>query len=298
MEVEIMSEESIKPSCPTPHDFRTYKLSILDQRKIKDGLYIDCNDSGVQMLRLSRLDSSNAGIPVVMIQVNILKCGGIAIGTQTSHKIFDGPTSTIFLKAWAASARGLGEEAPRPSFIAPQLFPQNNLLPRDTMLAIWPSVLKFGKCLTRRFVFNASSIATLKAKASSTSFVPNPTRVETIATAQCHAEANLEFQLLVALLRKSIMETSGKFVEQLQLTSMCKVGIYEADFGWGKPMWVSPGGINGLVFQNLAFLIDTRKGDGIEAWVTLDEKDMAILQSDTEILSFASLDPSPFEPQD
>ncbi|OMP03082.1 Transferase [Corchorus capsularis] len=326
---------------------------------------------------LKELESSNniAGIPVAMIQVNVLNCGGIAIGTQTSHKIIDGPTSTTFLKAWAISARGTGE-IPRPSFIAPQLFPQNSLLPRDTMLAIWPSLLKFGKCVTKRFVFDSSAISTLKDKASSSSFVPNPTRVESvsafiwicvtvasrkrygsrrpsvlshivnfrgkkasslpehsignllwIATAECQAEANLELQSLVALLRKSIMKTSGKFVEQLQgekgyqkvrecltelaevhsnggadyfaFSSMCKVGIYEADFGWGKPLWVSPGGIDGLVYQNLVFLNETRNGDGIEVWVTLDEQDMTILQYETEILSFASLDPSPFEePQD
>ncbi|PPD91879.1 hypothetical protein GOBAR_DD11189 [Gossypium barbadense] len=339
---------------------------------IKDGLYIDCNDNGVQyveakvscclseiinilMIRkllpsnISRLVSSDAGIPVAMIQVNILKCGGIVIGTQTSHKIIDGPTSTTFLKAWAASARGSGE-VPRPSFIAPLLFPQNNLLPRDTMLAIWPSLLKFGKCVTSRFVFHASAIATLKAKASSSSVVPNPTSVESvsafiwicvttasrirygsrrpsvlshivnlrgktatslpehsignllwIATAQCDAEVNLELQSLVGLLRKSIMETSGEFVEELQgergFQKVLKLGIYEADFGWGKPMWVSPGGIDGLVFQNLVFLIETRNGDGIEALVTLDEQDMAVLQSQTEILSFAALDPSPFQPQ-
>ncbi|KAH1121475.1 hypothetical protein J1N35_004635 [Gossypium stocksii] len=339
---------------------------------IKDGLYIDCNDNGVQyveakvscclseilsnpdilMIRkllpsnISRLESSDAEIPVAMIQVNILKCGGIVIGTQTSHKIIEGPTSTTFLKAWAASVRGSGE-VPMPSFIAPLLFPQNNLLPRDTMLAIWPSLLKFGKCVTSRLVFHASAIATLKAKASSSSVVPNPTSVESVSafiwicvtTASrirygsrrpsvlshiCDAEVNLEFQSLVGLLRKSIMETSGEFVEELQgergfqkvlkcltelgevhsnggadyvaFSSMCKVGIYEADFGWGKPMWVSPGGIDGLVFQNLVFLIETRNGDGIEALVTLDEQDMAVLQSQTEILSFAALDPSPFQP--
>ncbi|XVE56271.1 hypothetical protein DITRI_Ditri03aG0225100 [Diplodiscus trichospermus] len=368
--------------------------------KIKDGLYIDCNDSGVHYVEakvscsLSEIicqpdsqifrkllpsdlclrDSSNTGIPVAMIQVNILNCGGIAIGTKTSHKIIDGPTSTTFLKAWAAFARG-SADAPRPSFIAPVLFPQNNMLPRDTMFAIWPSLLKFGKCVTRRFVFDSSAIAALKVKASSSSFVLNPTRVESvsafiwicatvasrirygsrrpsvlshivnlrgktatslpehsignllwIATAKCDAEATLELQPLVALLRKSIMETSGEFIEQLKgekgfqkvreclaelgevhsdggadyfaFSSMCKLGIYEADFGWGKPMWVSPGGIDGLVFQNLVFLIETRNGDGIEAWVTLDEKDMEILLSNTQILSFASLDPSPFQPLD
>ncbi|MBA0606893.1 hypothetical protein Godav_019294 [Gossypium davidsonii] len=55
----------------------------------------------------------------------------------------------------------------------------------------------------------------------------------------------------------------------------------EGDEGTSREdMWVSPGGIDGLVFQNMVFLIETRNGDG-----------MAILQSQTEILSFAALDP-------
>ncbi|KAK8512614.1 hypothetical protein V6N13_082850 [Hibiscus sabdariffa] len=36
-------------------------------------------------------------------------------------------------------------------------------------------------------------------------------------------------------------------------------------------MWLSTGGIDGLVLQNLVILMETRNGDGIEAWVTLDE---------------------------
>ncbi|XP_050204318.1 stemmadenine O-acetyltransferase-like isoform X2 [Mercurialis annua] len=363
--------------------------------EVKDDLYINCNDNGVfyteakiscclldilgkpdskTMFNLlpgnsSFMEWSGNRIPVAMIQVNIFKCGGVAIGTKTSHKIIDGPTSTAFLKAWAAIARQSGERV-QPCFIAPTLFPQNHTLPKDTLLAIWPSLIKFGKGVTKRFLFDSSSLAILKTRAASSFFVHRPTRVEAVSAfvwqcfmlaseakhgrqrpsflslimnlrgkhctklpnnsignllwmtiAQCNAETNRELNYLVGLLRKSVLKIDGDFIKNLSgeegfskiceclqefgeiysneeadyltFSSLCNVGIYETDFGWGKPIWVSPGGITGPVFQNLVFLNETSVGDGIEVWLTLDEQDMNILESDTEILSFSNLDPSP-----
>ena len=39
-------------------------------------------------------------------------------------------------------------------------------------------------------------------------------------------------------------------------------------------------------------LLDTRDGDGVEAWMTLKEEDMALFQEDLELLAFASPNPS------
>lgn len=50
----------------------------------------------------------------------------------------------------------------------------------------------------------------------------------------------------------------------------------------------------GSVFMNLIILVDTRLRDGIEAWVTLDEQDMTHLIANPELLTYATLDPSPF----
>ncbi|KAB2634804.1 vinorine synthase-like [Pyrus ussuriensis x Pyrus communis] len=78
-------------------------------------------------------------------------------------------------------------------------------------------------------------------------------------------------------------------------SSWCNFGFYEGgDFGWGKPVWVSSVGSTGnSVFLNLIILVDTKSGDGIEAWVTLDQQHMAILQCNPQLRKFVSLDPTP-----
>ncbi|OWM70593.1 stemmadenine O-acetyltransferase-like [Punica granatum] len=101
------------------------------------------------------------------------------------------------------------------------------------------------------------------------------------------------------LINGSLKEISDRMgakggVDYFGFSSWCKLGYYDVDFGWGKPVWVSSIGSGGSVFMNLVILADTRCGDGIEAWVTLDEQDMALLKVDPEIRSITSLDPNPF----
>lgn len=86
---------------------------------------------------------------------------------------------------------------------------------------------------------------------------------------------------------------SSDKADHILCSSWCKFGFYDVDFGWGRPIWVSNIGLLGPVFINLIFLIDTRSGDGIEAWVTLDEQEMDLMQEDPELRSFASVNPSP-----
>lgn len=67
-------------------------------------------------------------------------------------------------------------------------------------------------------------------------------------------------------------------------TSLCRFPIYEADFGWGKPSWVSSANAPFEIFS----LMDTKEGDGIEARVNLNEIDMPIFQNDPQVLAFTS----------
>lgn len=71
--------------------------------------------------------------------------------------------------------------------------------------------------------------------------------------------------------------------------SWCRFPAYEADFGWGKPIWVTT---SFCPVRNGIVLMDTRDGDGIEAIVNMDEHDMAMFERDVELLQYASLNPN------
>lgn len=73
-------------------------------------------------------------------------------------------------------------------------------------------------------------------------------------------------------------------------TSVLNSGIYELDFGWGKPIWsytVNPGNASFVV------LSDTLKGGGVEATVSLSPDEMEVFERDPELLSYATVNPSP-----
>lgn len=365
---------------------------------LKDDLTIDCDDEGPHYVE-ARVNCSlseflahpdllmlwkflpvdltpketYSGSRTANIQANVFECGGIAIGICTSHKILDGAALSTFLKGWSAAARG--DKAVIPDFAAASLFPTEDLWLRDTSMATWGSMFKKGKYITRRFLFDASAIATLKAKAKG-SYSKLPTRVESvsafiwqrcmaaaterrngiqrpsilshavnlrkrieppmsdyslgnilwIASAKCASNVDRSLPALANEVKHSISRIDGRFVQQLKgasrngrimdslkemsgdvasedgtdhlaFSSWCKFGFNEVDFGWGRPVWVSCDGTSGSsVLANLVMLADTREGDGIEAWVTLDESEMAVLEGDGELRTLASVDPSPLTP--
>ncbi len=140
----------------------------------------------------------------------------------------------------------------------------------------------------------------------------------------------IDFPYMVSKLREAIMKIDADLVKSLQgdgglskvcelmkattdtlarveysygmdfiaVTSWCNFGMYDIDFGWGKPMWVSSVGLSGdseTVFPTSIILMDTKSRNGVEAWVTLEEEDMTMLVQDKELLAFVSLDPSPIK---
>ncbi|KAL2323177.1 hypothetical protein Fmac_027556 [Flemingia macrophylla] len=88
------------------------------------------------------------------------------------------------------------------------------------------------------------------------------------------------------------MSTNG--VNYLNYSIWCNFGLYDVDFGWGKPIWVSciP------ECDDYAILMDTPWGKGIEVWVPINEDKMSILQQDSELFMFATLDPNPLQLKD
>ncbi|KAK9927829.1 hypothetical protein M0R45_024995 [Rubus argutus] len=244
LEVEVISQEIIKPSSPTPDHLRHYQFSFLDQTvapqiyvfliiffefngktqpniteisnhlkkslaevltlfyplagRAHDNLYIDCNDQGIPFLeahvnncKLSdvlrnpipdeltklvpfELDDGDNNIPFG-VQLNAFECGGFAIGQCLSHKIADGLSALMFSRAWAATARrALGDhqvEIQHPEFVSATLFPPKLFAQTSVGLAK-------NKSVTKRFVFDASSIEHLRAKYVD---LDRPTRIETLS---------------------------------------------------------------------------------------------------------------------
>ncbi|MBA0620990.1 hypothetical protein Godav_006650 [Gossypium davidsonii] len=71
----------------------------------------------------------------------------------------------------------------------------------------------------------------------------------------------------------------------LTFTSLCRFPMYEADFGWGKPIWA---GSADRQIKNVTTFTDAINGDGIEAWVTLNEEEMAKFDCDEELLAYVN----------
>ncbi|KAG7944977.1 hypothetical protein I3843_15G130300 [Carya illinoinensis] len=155
---------------------------------IKEDYSIDCNDNGVEFCEaqvscqlsevLQQFDAEilNQFLPfgahvtngaktesrevLLAIQYNIFQCGGVAIGVCVSHIIADGISAVTFLNAWSATSRR-DNVAICPKFDVANFFPKKDMhwYNRD-------SLLSKEKIVTRRLVFNKSSIAALREKAS------------------------------------------------------------------------------------------------------------------------------------
>ncbi|GMI77741.1 hypothetical protein like AT3G26040 [Hibiscus trionum] len=70
--------------------------------------------------------------------------------------------------------------------------------------------------------------------------------------------------------------------------SWCRFPFYEADFGWGKPVWVE----GGLKTNRTAIFVDSSDGEGIEAWISLNREEMSKLEQQHGILAYSTFKPS------
>ncbi|KAI3715585.1 hypothetical protein L6452_22571 [Arctium lappa] len=96
-------------------------------------------------------------------------------------------------------------------------------------------------------------------------------------------------------LKRLGLQLSNFDADYYSFSSMCKSGVYEADFGWGRPVWSCYANLGNdiPIYLNAILLMDTSTGDGVEAWVTLSQEEMDIFEHDPELLLYASIEPSP-----
>ncbi|XP_027071988.1 tabersonine-19-hydroxy-O-acetyltransferase-like [Coffea arabica] len=106
---------------------------------------------------------------MLMVQVSIFDCGGIAIGLNASYKIFDGMSMSTFMNVWAAITSKSSEQI-RPIFISSSLFPPISNFSEEASFLVPNS--QMNTCVNyamKRFVFDSSALYPLKAKAASSS---------------------------------------------------------------------------------------------------------------------------------
>ncbi|XP_065866751.1 stemmadenine O-acetyltransferase-like [Euphorbia lathyris] len=87
---------------------------------------------------------------------------------------------------------------------------------------------------------------------------------------------------------KDVAEKPNLMMNVFAFSSWCRFPFYKVDFGWGNPIWVAPA----VKVHNAAVVIDTKDGEGIEAWVGLPKEDMAKFQRIPHICSYASFNPT------
>ncbi|XP_042005754.1 stemmadenine O-acetyltransferase-like [Salvia splendens] len=316
-----------------------------------DGDFSDCNDAGVpftvarfrghnlsehltdprsRLLLTCAVDWGTDPGPhsaVLLVQVNLFDCGGVAIGAVFWHKVVDG--STVSKEKMALQ------------------------------LGSTTDIHNTGRSIVTIYVFERSTVSLLKSKLSD---VERPSAVEVVSALlwKCLMYASLANGKSTSLLtqtvdlrrraqppfppecfgnflglapttttlhwkmRDSIVKIDDDYINRMRgdlgllgyyqnlqntwteyspefdilpISSLCGHNFYGVDFGWGKPIWFSRcdtinESMEGLVW-NMIWLVETRNGEGIEAWVILHHKYMSIFNQVKELTTLASINPTP-----
>ncbi|KAI3470289.1 hypothetical protein Pfo_026952 [Paulownia fortunei] len=259
--------------------------------------------------------------PLLSIQVTKFKCGGLVISVSVSHRIFDASSIGTFIAAWTNANNPGGKITISPSFDSPSLFPGKNLVisrVRVVCALISKALIgvdraKYGKsraCLIAQAVNMRERTIPPLPKHSCGNLV-----IQSVTQYMAATETKDKgFQDLVYLLGDAIDKTitdcgeilslgedghniiihpMANLMERLESGEMnvlwfsdwSKFGFYEADFGWGKPDWAC---IGTMPAENLTVLMVNREGDGIEAWVHLNQNDMPCFEQDEELRLFTT----------
>lgn len=90
-------------------------------------------------------------------------------------------------------------------------------------------------------------------------------------------------------LMKTVTEIASKVVNgeiiSCAFSSTCRFPLYDVDFGWGRPVWVT---FPALWFKNLVTFLDSKDEDAIDAIVHLEEQHMNKLEADELFLKYAT----------
>ncbi|PWA97941.1 transferase, Chloramphenicol acetyltransferase-like domain protein [Artemisia annua] len=300
---------------------------------------IDCNDQGAEFIHakvdIKMQDILAPGVdikvvdefippnklavehftdPLLAIQVTMFKCGGVALGVSTTHKIADASTLSTFVNEWAAMNREENEIGfSEPGFNYPSLFPGRgyakamangklnafHLSKVQLVLAIiWKAFISVANA-TNDKPSESILVQPVDLRGKTASLIPKKSCGNLVGLCATDAQMVETTEELAERLSHNVKKTINnlskvdhcseegqttvlnsstlKDVEILEstnvifFTSWCKFLFYQADFGFGKPTWAAPGC---SPLQNYACLMDDKQGNGVDAHVFLEVKNV------------------------
>ncbi|KAK5834684.1 hypothetical protein PVK06_010360 [Gossypium arboreum] len=134
---------------------------------------------------------SNHQGPLLVCQVTMFACGGIALGICASHKITDAKTGFILGFVWSTICQGYHPEIRFPALSkASLIFPPKNPMPKNYIIMMENLWFTEGNFITRTFVFNEEAIAVLKDMAKG-EVETTPTRTEAVSAVNMRPKGKL-----------------------------------------------------------------------------------------------------------
>ncbi|KAK4854821.1 hypothetical protein QYF36_001650 [Acer negundo] len=118
---------------------------------------------------------------MVIVQVNYFICGGVAISIYFKHVIADAFAAAIFIKTWAAIAcAGSNYNIKDAVYGCASIFPPQDLPLQQLWRTSFENNFALGETVSRRLIFDATTIATLREKIVNGPCLDQPTRFEAI----------------------------------------------------------------------------------------------------------------------
>ncbi|KAH7521756.1 hypothetical protein FEM48_Zijuj07G0066200 [Ziziphus jujuba var. spinosa] len=281
------------------------ELNLLKQESINCSLSKFLENPDPDMLReflAIGIESEEAETgSLLVVQATFFECGGMAIGLAISHKLTDAATLSVFLNTWASTGSLDGhQQVLAPEFGAASLRPPldvwNSASPAPSSMEsvkkeeVCDREIKCSRGFRTLCFLPESEYSSEGGSAMPGNIVGN--LVGYFSAKMEGSETHVDLRSLVAKAHEELKEYENLVKDEeifnYCCSSWCRFRFYEADLGWGKPTWVS---IAGIEFKNTIVLMDSRDGSGIEAWLMLKEEDMVLVESNKELLAFASLNP-------
>lgn len=106
-------------------------------------------------------------------------------------------------------------------------------------------------------------------------------------TIDCYSKVHLDNEEVQTMILNSLFYvfTSPPTTDVIWITSCCNFPFYEADYGFGKPVWVTCGSSPA---KNTVYLIDGVGGNGVEAYVGMEDKDVPYFEEALHIKAFVT----------